>query len=158
MRSWEVKRFHFRLERLLDLRSHRERQWLAKLAAASGLCSRLSRRIRETGEEAASAFYIDPRRGNELDLSVLAYREHYITRLDRQQIKLREELEEKMRQRAQVQSKYQEVSRDKKVLEKLKDKRESQYYRQGKLEEFKEVDDLNSSRFVRKNQMGGIEP
>ena len=45
--------------------------------------------------------------------------------------------------------------RDKKVLEKLKEKRESEYYRQGKLEEFKAVDDLNSSQFVRKSQRGG---
>ena len=153
-----MKRFHFRLERLLEIRSYRERQWLAKLAAASGLCSRLSRRIAENGEAARGAFYIDTRRGHELDHSLLTYREHYINRLGQEQVKLREELEEKMRQRAQVQSKYQEVSRDKKVLEKLKEKRESDYYSQGKLEEFKEVDDLNSSQFIRKNQMRGNEP
>jgi flagellar FliJ protein len=150
-----VKRFHFRLERLLDIRSYRERQWLAKLAAASGLCSRLARRITENGEAARGAFYIDPRRGQELDLSLLTYREHYIIRLGQEQVKLKEELEEKMRQRAQVLSKYQEVSRDKKVLEKLKDKRESDYYCQARLEEFKEVDDMNSSQFVRKRQMRG---
>ena len=153
-----MKRFHFRLERLLELRSYRERQWLAKLAAASGLCTRLSRRITENGEAARGAFYIDPRRGHELDHSLLTYREHYINRLGQEQVKLKEELEEKMRQRAQVQSKYQEVSRDKKVLEKLKEKRESDYYSQAKLEEFKEVDDLNSSQFIRKSQMRGNEP
>ena len=150
-----MKRFHFRLERLLEIRSHRERQWLAKLAAASGLCSRLSRRIAENGEAARGAFYINTRKGDELDLSLLSYREHYINRLGKEQVKLREELEEKMRQRAQVQSRYQEVSRDKKVLEKLKEKRESDYYSQAKLQEFKETDDLNSSRYIRKNQMRG---
>ena len=150
-----MKRFHFRLERLLEIRSYRERQWLAKLAAASGLCTRLSRRITEKGEAARGAFYIDPRRGHELDLSLLTCREHYINRLGKEQVKLKEELQEKMRQRAQVQSKYQEVSRDKKILEKLKEKRESDYYCQAKLEEFKEVDDLNSSQFVRKSQMRG---
>ena len=50
-----MKRFHFRLERLLDIRSYRERQWLAKLAAASGLCTRLMRKITETGEAARGA-------------------------------------------------------------------------------------------------------
>jgi flagellar biosynthesis chaperone FliJ len=54
-----------------------------------------------------------------------------------------------------VQKKYQEVSRDKKVLEKLKDRRESDYYTQARLEEFKEVDDLSSSQFIRKSQMRG---
>jgi flagellar FliJ protein len=150
-----VKRFHFRLERLLEIRSYRERQWLAKLAAASGLCSRLMRRISETGEAARGAFYIESRRGVKLDLSVLNCRELYIKRLGQEQRKLEEELEEKMRQRSEVQKKYQEVSRDKKVLEKLKDKRESDYYTRARLEEFKEVDDLSSSQFIRKSQMRG---
>lgn len=150
-----MKRFHFRLERLLEIRSHRERQWLAKLAAASGLCARLMRKISETGEATRGAFYIDSRRGNELDLFVLAYRENYINRLGQERKSLEKELEERKRQHSEVQQKYQEVSRDKKVLEKLKEKRESDYYKQAKLGEFKEVDDLNSSQFLRKAQMRG---
>jgi flagellar FliJ protein len=150
-----VKRFHFRLERLLEIRSHRERQWLAKLAAASGLCARLMRKITETGEAARGAFYIDSRKGNELDLAVLTYRENYINRLGRERMSLEKQLEQRKRQHSEVQQKYQEVSRDKKVLEKLKEKRESDYYKQAKLGEFKEVDDLNSSQFLRKSQMRG---
>ena len=150
-----MKRFHFRLERIFEIRSFRERQWLAKLAAASGMCSRLKRKIAETGDAARGAFYLDSRRGSELDLSMLIYKEHYINRLGQERKSLQKELEEKMRQRSEVQQKYQEVSRDKKVLEKLKEKRESEYYRQAKLEEFKAVDDLNSSQFVRKSQMRG---
>jgi len=146
-----VKRFHFRLERLLELRSYRERQWLAKLAAASGHCIRLSQRITEASVAARGAFYTDIKRGRELDLSLLTYREHYINRMNLEQKKLKKELEEKLRRRSEVQKKYQEVSRDKKVLEKLKSKRESEYYAQAKLEEFKIADDLNSSQFIRKS-------
>jgi len=146
-----VKRFHFRLERLLELRSYRERQWLAKLAAASGHCIRLSQRITEASVAARGAFYTDIKRGRELDLSLLTYREHYINRMNLEQKKLKKELEEKLRRRSEVQKKYQEVSRDKKVLEKLRSKRESEYYAQAKLEEFKIADDLNSSQFIRKS-------
>ncbi len=146
-----MKRFHFRLERLLELRSYRERQWLAKLAAASGHCIRLSQRITEASVAARGAFYIDIKRGRELDLSLLSYREHYINRMNLEQKKLKKELEEKLRRRSEVQKKYQEVSRDKKVLEKLRSKRESEYYAQAKLEEFKIADDLNSSQFIRKS-------
>ncbi|UCF97646.1 MAG: flagellar FliJ family protein [Spirochaetaceae bacterium] len=151
-----MRRFHFRLERLFEIRSYREQQWLAKLAAASGLCTRLSHKITENGEAARGAFYIDSRRGQELDLSMLTYREHYINRLGQEQRKLKRELEEKLQARAQVLEKYQEVSRDKKVLEKLKEKRESDYYARAKLDEFKAVDDLTSSQFVRKSLEGGI--
>ncbi len=146
-----MKRFHFRLERLLELRSYRERQWLAKLAAASGHCIRLSQRITEASVAARGAFYTDIKRGRELDLSLLTYREHYINRMNLEQKKLKKELEEKLRRRSEVQKKYQEVSRDKKVLEKLRSKRESEYYAQAKLEEFKIADDLNSSQFIRKS-------
>ena len=146
-----MKRFHFRLERLLELRSYRERQWLAKLAAASGHCIRLSQRITEASVAARGAFYIDIKRGRELDLSLLSYREHYINRMNLEQKKLKKELEEKLRRRSEVQKEYQEVSRDKKVLEKLRSKRESEYYAQAKLEEFKIADDLNSSQFIRKS-------
>ena len=146
-----MKRFHFRLERLLELRSYRERQWLAKLAAASGHCIRLSQRITEASVAARGAFYTDIKRGRELDLSLLTYREHYINRMNLEQKKLKKELEEKLRRRSEVQKRYQEVSRDKKVLEKLRSKRESEYYAQAKLEEFKIADDLNSSQFIRKS-------
>jgi len=124
---------------------------LAKLAAASGHCIRLSQRITEASVAARGAFYIDIKRGRELDLSLLSYREHYINRMNLEQKKLKKELEEKLRRRSEVQKKYQEVSRDKKVLEKLRSKRESEYYAQAKLEEFKIADDLNSSQFIRKS-------
>ena len=81
--------------------------------------------------------------------------ENYINRLGQERKSLEKELEERKRQHSEVQQKYQEVSRDKKVLEKLKEKRESDYYKQAKLGEFKEVDDLNSSQFLRKAQMRG---
>jgi flagellar export protein FliJ len=111
------------------------------------------RRITETGEATRSAFTIDSRRGNELDLSVLVYREHYINRLGQERKTLQEELQVKERERSEVQRRYQEVSRDKKVLEKLKEKREADYYSQAKREEFKEVDDLNSSQFKRTSRI-----
>ena len=145
-----MKRFHFRLERILEIRAYRERQWLAKLAAASGICTRLNRKIAENGEASRGAYFIDFKRGEALDLSTLAYRENYINRLGVEQTQLRKRLERELRQRTEVQKKYQEVSRDKKVLEKLKEKRESDYYARAKLEEFKDADDLNSSRFIRK--------
>ena len=145
-----MKRFHFRLERILDIRSYRERQWLAKLASASGICTRLNRKIADNGEASRGAYALDAKRGEALDLSLLAYRENYINRLGAEHKRLRRQLEQELQKRAEVQRKYQEVSRDKKVLEKLKEKRESDYYARAKLEEFKDADDLNSSRFIRK--------
>jgi flagellar export protein FliJ len=124
---------------------------LAKLATASGHCVRLSHRITEASVAARGAFFTDIKRGHELDLSLLTYREHYINRMNLEQRKLKKELEEKLRRRSEVQKNYQKVLRDKKVLENLKSKRESEYYAQAKLEEFKITDDMNSSQYIRKS-------
>jgi flagellar FliJ protein len=145
-----MRRFHFRLERLLEIRAFREREWLGKLAEASGHCVRLFRRITENSTATREAFHTQVTAGEHLDLHLLSYREHYLKRLGGEKIKLQKALEDRLRRRAEVQKKYQEVSRDKKVLERLKEKRQEEYYARARLDEFKNLDDLNSSQFIRK--------
>jgi flagellar FliJ protein len=144
-----VKRFHFRLERLLEIRAYRERRWLAKLAEAAGHCIRLAREIEHNREAARGAFHTRVREGEKLDLALLSYRELYLNRLSREKRELNGELEKRIEQRDKVQQEYKKVSRDKKVLEKLKETREKQHYADSRREEFKVLDDLNSSRFGR---------
>lgn len=148
-----MKRFHFRLERLLEIRAFRERQWLAKLAEASGHCVRLARQIQANLEARREAFATDPRRrdgqGPELDLQLLAYREHYLTRLGVEKRRLAEELGNRRRARDEVQKQYVEVSKERKILDKLKERREAEYYAHGRREEFKTQDDLSCDRFIR---------
>ena len=46
-----MQRFQFRLERLLDLRKYREREWELKLAEITGICLMIRRRIEEIHQE-----------------------------------------------------------------------------------------------------------
>jgi flagellar FliJ protein len=144
-----VKRFHFRLERLLEIRAFREREWLARLAEASGHCARVARQIRANADARQAAFGTDARRGYELDLELLTYRDHYITRLGVEKRHLQEELADRKRQRDEVQKKYLEVSRDRKILDKLKERKAAEYYAHGRREEFKVQDDLSCDRYIR---------
>jgi len=45
-----------------------------------------------------------------------------------------------------VRDQYLVASRDRKVLDRLKEKREEQHYREGLLEEISDTDDLTSAR------------
>jgi flagellar FliJ protein len=162
-----VKQFHFRLERLLEIRAFRERGWLAKLAEASGHCARVARQLRANTEARQGAFGIDARRGYRqpggygqpggypLDLDLLTYRERYIARLGAEKHRLNEELENRKRQRDEVQKKYLEVSKDRKILDKLKERKAAEYYAHGRREEFKAQDDLSCDRFIRSRDGSG---
>jgi flagellar FliJ protein len=147
-----LRRFQFRLESLLELRTHREREWLAKLAEAAGQCSRLVRHIHDNAEATSGAFRAGPAGPGPLDLRLMYYREHYLVRLSAEKRALQASLRESLRRKDEVQKKYLEVSRDKKVLDKLKERRQGEHYRRERIEEFKVQDDLNSSQFIREKR------
>ena len=54
-------------------------------------------------------------------------------------------LEEKRKEMEKVRARYLEASKERKVLDKLKERRAQEYYDQQRDEEFKTVDDLNTS-------------
>lgn len=150
-----MKRFRFRLERLLEIRAFRERQWLARLAEASGHFARVGREIRDNAAARRGAFDLEARRGSQLDLEMLTYRERYLSRLSAENRRLQEELEQRRRRREEVQKSYLEASRERKILDKLKERRAAEYYADGRREEFKAQDDLSGDRYIRGRELSG---
>lgn len=73
-----------------------------------------------------------------------------MNRMDREKLRLQDELEQKTREREECLRKYLEVSREKKILEKLKERKQAQYYVEQKVEEFKSLDETNSCQTIRK--------
>ena len=150
-----MRRFRFRLERLLEIRSFREREAQIKLAEKSGLCIRLSNRIKETLQEAKRSFQESAAGTALLDLSLLLARDLYLQRLKVQRARLEEELEAGIKAREEARRKFLEVSREKKVLEKLKERRQNDFYTAQKKEAFKLLDEINLGREVR-NKVSGV--
>jgi len=145
-----MRRFQFRLERLLELRRYREREWELKLAQATGLCIMIQNRIKEidiqTKRTTAALFT----RGAIADYAFQISSELFMERL-RQERKMREEeLIKRKIERDKVQKTYLEYSKKRKVLEKLKEKQEEEYYSQMKKEDFKVMDDMNNGVYTRK--------
>ena len=147
-----MRRFRFRLERLLELRAHREQEALYRLAEATGHCVRLARRIQELGQERGAAYRSVPGQTGSLDLGLFAYRERYLAWLESSRRRLKEELVARESRRLEVQARYLEAAREHKVLEKLKERRAAEHRRLARIEEFNVQDDVAASQFLRADE------
>lgn len=141
-----MKRFRFRLERLLELKAHREREALNRLAEATGHCVRLARGIRQAEEAGREALRAQRAGVGRVDMELLGYREHYLAWLREQRRRLARELVERQKKRQEEQARYLQASKERKVLDKLKERRAAEHHRQARTEEFEVADDLSSGR------------
>jgi len=148
-----MRRFQFRLERFLELRRWKEREWEQKLARALGECLLLENRIREIGEEIDAIRLADyggqnaaaGGRGVRVDIEAMMRRDQFIQRLAAERERAQVTLEEKRREMEKVRARYLEASKERKVLDKLRERREQEYYERQIDEEYRGVDDLNTA-------------
>jgi len=155
-----MRRFQFRLERFLELRRWKEREWELKLARALGECVLLENRIREIGEQigsvrlvgftetiAASGGAPNAASGGtaRVDVEAMWRRDQFVQRLTAERERAAAMLQVKRREMETVRARYLEVSRDRKVLDKLRERREQEYYDRQLDDEYRAVDDMNTS-------------
>jgi flagellar FliJ protein len=137
------------------LRRHKERDWEIKLAAITGKCFLIRREIENRhGSISRNILNLRIPKGR-VDTGSLYTRDLYVTRLGKEISVLEKDLELKEEERAETQNRYLEASRDRKVLDKLKEKREAQYYLEQKREDFKIADDISNGAATRKRVTGG---
>ncbi len=137
-----MKRFSFRLERVLELRAFAERQAEAKLAEKAGVCALLDLKLQQNAEATYAAGRERFRPGG----SVADYRsvEYYTLRLKAERDKLLKALALAEAEREEARLLYIEASKKKELLDKLKERAESTWYKAALLEETKTLDDLGS--------------
>ncbi len=144
-----MRKFQFRLERFLDIRKYKEREWELKLAAITGVCISIRNRIEENLKKIVISMKQRAMHSDSIDIeNFLAY-ENFIVRLEHEISALQEELAIKELEREKIQDSYLIASRERKVLEKLKEKKEIEFYKNQRKTQFNEADDLTGSRFNR---------
>ena len=144
-----MRKFQFRLERFLDIRKYKEREWELKLAAITGECISIRNRIEENLKKIVISMKQRAMHSDSIDIeNFLAY-ENFIVRLEHEISVLQEELAIKELEREKIQDSYLIASRERKVLEKLKEKKEIEFYKNQRKTQFNETDDLTGSRFNR---------
>lgn len=141
-----MRRFSFKLEKLLELRGFYERKAELVLAEKAGRCVLLDTQLRELAEARA-------RTGREMFSAgrMLAdYRaaELYIVRLNRDKERLVKELAEAELEREKARADYIEKHKSREVMEKIKERKAGEYYRLALREETKALDDLPRRKFV----------
>ncbi len=144
-----MRRFQFRLERFLDLRRWKERECEIALAKVLGECLLLERRISEIGTQIGDSLVPAGAPGGLIDVIALAQREHFVQRLGVERQRARRTLEQKSKELQQAREKYLQASKERKVLDRLKERRSDEYYDKALDEEFKAIDDMNLASATR---------
>lgn len=136
-----MRAFHFPLQRLLDLRSHRLEQAERLLAEQVGRCQRLENAI------------LDRRRlqrENRLEFAEADFRERwaverYVARLEHEIQALEVELAQALEERERAAAAYRTALAEKKSLQNLRDKREQRFRKEARRREFLQMDDQTQS-------------
>jgi len=134
-----VRRFRFNLERLLELRSFHERKAELLLAEKAGRCALLDARLKEVAlsRSTTSREMFGPGRGiDDYRASSL-----YLVRLDAERDRLLEELARAELEREEARKAYVAKRREREAIDKLKERRQAEYYRLAEREETKILDD-----------------
>ncbi len=136
-----MKRFRFRLEKVLEVREYYERLAEMKLSAAAGKCALLERRLVDNAHatrEAARQRFAGGR-----ELYNMRAVELYAQRLASERDRTMKALAMAEVERESARQGYVSASKEKKLLTKLRERREAEYYRSATREEVKILDDLS---------------
>jgi flagellar FliJ protein len=139
----KVKRFKFGLEKVLKLRHHNEHEARVELGRAIGVLAGIENEIKRNAATRANAIqerFAGLNADSGGSLSMHAW-DAYINRLELEADRL---MEEAVRAETVVEEKrglYIEASRELKVMENLKERREKEHRKEMFMEETKELDD-----------------
>ena len=140
-----MKRFNFKLEKVLKLRENRERETEIELGKAVGILAAIETRIKNTAQEKVQAAQY---RFSGSFNQMRSY-EYYIQRLDQTRDMLLEKAALAELEVERTRAIYLVASRDRKIFTKLKERQEREYRRNVSLEEIKIIDDISSGRAAR---------
>lgn len=136
-----MKRFRFRLEKVLEVREYYERIAEMKLAAAAGTCALLERNLAENARATRDAAH--QRFGAGRELPDMRSAELYARRLSDERERLLKALAFAEADRETARQGYVAASRETKLITKLRERSEAEYYRNAVREETKTLDDLS---------------
>jgi flagellar FliJ protein len=143
-----MKRFRFDLEQLLELRAYREREAEIELGRAVGVLIAIEQKIQSVAASRSNAASCRFASGNGSD-EIRRY-DLYIRRLDAERDRLLKEAAEAELKVETSRQAFLEASGERKVLDKLKEKRRREYRKVLLAEEIRTLDDIANASMSRK--------
>jgi len=144
-----VRRFDFRLEKVLELRLYAEREWELKLAEVTGRVVAAEQEISLWGRRRFDTRKYHAAAGT-LDVQLLKNREAYVNRIDQRVEELQHRLVALETERSKVREGYLEASRKRKALTRLKERQSEEYYRKALREETRVLDEIGGNQVIRR--------
>ncbi|AEF84027.1 flagellar export protein FliJ [Treponema primitia ZAS-2] len=135
-----MRRFRFALQKVLELREHVEAEAKIELGRAMGALNLIEQRIKTVAEQRNNA--VAERFAPGRDFSEMQNYERYIVRLDQTKEKLLKDASLAELDVAEKRDIYLEAARDRKVLDKVKERRTGEYRKEALAEENKELDEV----------------
>lgn len=148
-----MRKFQFNLEKILELRKYDEQQREIELGQATGRCNALRREIED--RKASRRHIFEKRHLDKGDMRMFLYAENYTHRMDQEINKLKAELEKAEAERQKLQEKFLEASKKRKILDKLKERKQHSYYKHEQKQEQKALDEISSARYARELEDAG---
>lgn len=144
-----MRRFSFKLEKILELRRYDEREWEIKLAEVTSRLIGVEQEIAGWGRRRVTMIsYTVP--SGRVDMSDLRSREEFVNLIDERVLALQSRLVALEAEREGVRTQYIRASSARKALSKLKERREREYYKDGLREETRTLDDIGSQIAIRR--------
>lgn len=142
-----MRRFSFKLEKILELRRYAEQEWELKLAEVT---SRVVAAEQEIELWAQRRF--DTRRfhsgSGTINMMLLRTREEYVNRIDARVLELQRQLVALETERAKVREGYVEASKKRKALTRLRERQSDEYYREALREEGRDLDEIAGTQLI----------
>ncbi len=147
-----MKRFRFKLDPLLRIREHAERQAERDLADVNAELITIDRTIQDLSDEVMQTVSVPTERSSDtgqLDIHGLYARQTYLVRMQ-------QEIDASFRARSAVEQRFEtarerfsEAHRETEVLSRLRETRSQRHYAEARRVEAVELDDIVGSRAVR---------
>ena len=141
-----MKAFAYNLEKILKLRTHYEEEAKIELGRAVGILSDIERKLMVLAEETVRAQASQFSSENSA-VQIQQYM-FYLVRLENIREQLLQDLTIAEMKVDEARELYLEASRERKVLDKLKDKRRNEYRKTVLAEDIKTLDDLSAARRI----------
>ncbi|MDR2808325.1 MAG: flagellar export protein FliJ [Spirochaetaceae bacterium] len=138
-----MKQFVFNLQKVLELRSYYEREAEIDLGRAVGALTAIENNIEAIAQE---RHRIAERFSAGYEAHDILVADRYLQRLSVTKDKLLKEAAEADKKVEAAREIYLNASRDRKILDKVREGRQHEYHKAMLLEEVKETDDLTSSK------------
>ena len=140
-----MRRFSFRLERLLNIKKHNEEE--AKLRYSKELQKKIAletenRTMKETIQSSLAKVNPEIRPGDKIDIISMNQLEKYITNAEKK-IKLNNKKKEELEKKLEVlKLELEKATRERKIIDKLKSRKHENYKKEVKKEEIKYIDEI----------------